>query len=138
MFPGQPKKAVWTYYNTPPRLHLIYVSYPIYPPDQFNRAPSNTSTYFFNKCKIPNSALLDLGEPFFGLFFTDYILLQHLAVLQVCAIMQMLDGCREGRRPCLATTDGSSSRREILYIFIPHTTPTHNITLLSKGSFYVC
>ena len=68
MFPGQPKKAVWTYYNTPPRLHLIYVSYPIYPPDQFNRAPSNTSTYFFNKCKIPNSALLDLGEPFFGLF----------------------------------------------------------------------
>ena len=63
MFPGEPKKAVWTYYNTPPRLHLIYVSYPIYPPDQFNRAPSNTSTYFFfNKCKIPNSALLDLGE----------------------------------------------------------------------------
>ena len=37
MFPGQPKKAVWTYYS-PYRLHLIYVSYPIYRPAQFNYA----------------------------------------------------------------------------------------------------
>ena len=59
-----------------------------------------------------------------------------MAVLQVCAIMQMLDGCREGRRPCLATTDGSSSRREILYIFIPnHHTDTQHLLSFIEGVF---